>query len=307
METSDNGRQVRRKDTLFRNQKSVAGQAKACQEQEGRPPCFRHENGYCLHPPFCVLHNKRQCTSGTNYCFVYLGKEARVRQKGIEHDRANTKNEATLWRKSLMRKNLRRQKEIGPFFLPSSPPPKSVHCSARDEKVAHFQEAHSSCNVIQKRICDERNPNSLEFKDLSAEWTEHEEDQARHRALKLLNQRHKIKGPFADVHKTMFFEIQPRTDQNFEVQEVHCRQWCFFAHDWRNSVSPQETKTIQQTKNDLQIQTVSGIVRSTNETTVCIQEVGTHSHAKVAEDSLSVLSLGRVCDELVYYHDQGLS
>ena len=47
-----------------------------------------------------------------------------------------------------------------------------------------------------------------------------------------------------------------------------------------------------QSEGDLEIQTVSGIVRSTKEAKVYIQELGTHFYVKLVKDSLSELSLG---------------
>ena len=50
---------------------------------------------------------------------------------------------------------------------------------------------------------------------------------------------------------------------------------------------------------DSGIQTANGIVRSTQEDKVYIQEPGTYLHAKLVDDSPLGLSLGRLCDELV--------
>ena len=46
------------------------------------------------------------------------------------------------------------------------------------------------------------------------------------------------------------------------------------------------------------MQSASGAVRCTTEAKVYIQELGAHLHVKLVEDSLSVLSLGRPCDEM---------
>ena len=65
-----------------------------------------------------------------------------------------------------------------------------------------------------------------------------------------------------------------------------------------NVLSLSAGQTIRQTKNDLEIQTGNGIVRSTKEANAYIQDLDTHLYAKLVEDSPSLLSLGRVCDEL---------
>ena len=62
-----------------------------------------------------------------------------------------------------------------------------------------------------------------------------------------------------------------------------------------HSVSSQERKSVRQTNIHL---TASGIVRSTKEARVYIQELGTYSYVKFVEDSPSVLSLRRLCGEL---------
>ena len=53
-------------------------------------------------------------------------------------------------------------------------------------------------------------------------------------------------------------------------------------------------------KENLEIQTASGIVRSTKVARVYIQELGTFLHLKLVESSPQVLSLGLVCDEFGY-------
>ena len=53
-------------------------------------------------------------------------------------------------------------------------PQKSVHWSAYDVKVAYFQEAHPSRNVIQKRVWQDRNPNSPDMEGFGAHWTQYQ-------------------------------------------------------------------------------------------------------------------------------------
>ena len=66
---------------------------------------------------------------------------------------------------------------------------------------------------------------------------------------------------------------------------------------WVRSLPPQEKKTPRQTKTHLENPTANGIVRSTKEARVYIQEIGTHIDVKLVQQSLSGLSLGRLCDE----------
>ena len=51
-------------------------------------------------------------------------------------------------------------------------------------------------------------------------------------------------------------------------------------------------------KDNLKIIAASDIVRSTNEAKIYIEELGTFLCVKSVEDSPSVLSLGRLCDEV---------
>ena len=59
---------------------------------------------------------------------------------------------------------------------------------------------------------------------------------------------------------------------------------------------------LRWTKNRIEIQTASGIVRSTKEARVYIQELGTFLYVKFVEGSPSAMSLGRLCDGLEYSH-----
>ena len=65
--------------------------------------------------------------------------------------------------------------------------------------------------------------------------------------------------------------------------------------------SPQETFSTRQIQTCLEVQTANGVVQSTKEARVFyIQELGTHLYDKFVEVSHSVLSHGRLCDELEY-------
>ena len=76
-----------------------------------------------------------------------------------------------------------------------------------------------------------------------------------------------------------------RATHKVEGQDVHCRQWCFSACDGSKFL-------YFAAKSCLEIQTANGINRSTQERKVHIQEL--------VEESSSVLSLGRLYDELGY-------
>ena len=79
--------------------------------------------------------------------------------------------------------------------------------------------------------------------------------------------------------------IQAQTDRTVEGLGVHCRQWCFLAHDGGSGKENHSTNPKLP-----EVQTANGIVRSTKEAGVYIQELRTHLYVKLVEDSPSVLS-----------------
>ena len=147
---------------------------------------------------------------------------------------------------------------------------KVVHGSAHDMTVVHFQKAHPSRTVIQQRVWHERNPNSPDFKDLSAERTEYQVYQAPRKSVQT-PQRVPLDKKLPRTCTTTFFAvcsyILAQTD----------RRWCFLAHD---ALSPQEKKIIRQTTHDLEIPTANGIVRSTIEAWDHVQELGNPEEAQ---------------------------
>ena len=108
-------------------------------------------------PPFCVFHNRGQCRSGTNCPFVHRSKDDqsssptrqpksnKIKESNrIAKDKAGGNSlQVPRMEKIHAEGNLKRHEATGP--------PKSVHWSAHDMKVAHIQEAHPSRNVTQKR------------------------------------------------------------------------------------------------------------------------------------------------------------
>ena len=75
------------------------------------------------------------------------------------------------------------------------------------------------------------------------------------------------------------------------IKSVFCRQWCFLAHDGRKfCLSARKGKHYENTKTTWRSKprVASSVPR---------QELGTRLCVKWVEDSPSVLSLGRLCDE----------
>ena len=79
--------------------------------------------------------------------------------------------------------------------------------------------------------------------------------------------------------------IPAQTDHKVEGQDVHahCRRWCLIAHDGESTLFAGNTKTIRQATHHVEIQTASGIVRSTKEGSVHIHEFPPTSHMKLVE------------------------
>ena len=65
-----------------------------------------------------------------------------------------------------------------------------------------------------------------------------------------------------------------------------------------NSLNAQERTHVRKTIDDLKFQSANGIVHSTKEGKVHIQELGTYLYVKVVEDSPPAMSWERFCDEL---------
>ena len=96
---------------------------------------------------------------------------------------------------------------------------------------------NTSRDEMQRRVWYERLLTSPDFDELSKDWTEYQEESARHNAWK----RHKeLRG-----HKDFFKCFPPtneevnasaaKTDHKVERLGVRCRQWCFSAFDERKS------------------------------------------------------------------------
>ena len=66
-------------------------------------------------------------------------------------------------------------------------------------KVAHFHESRPSLNVIQQRVLHENNSTPW-TEDLCTDWTEYQEDQARHKAWKELPNRSLSQKTGASLH-----------------------------------------------------------------------------------------------------------
>ena len=119
-------------------------------------------------------------------------------------------------------------------------PKRRPKVSPRHE-AAYFQNAHPSRNATQKRTWHGRNQNIIDLKELSDDWTQCQEEQARHKAWKLHNELDKIKGAFcrsAQYKILQRFLSDGRSEQKFEGQDVHCcPQWYFLAQEGRSSLS----------------------------------------------------------------------
>ena len=130
----------------------------------------------------------------------------------------------------------------------------SVH-----EKVAYVQTAHPRRNVAQQRVLRERNHNSPDLTDLSIDWTGYQEDQARHNAWELHTDLNKITGSYADLYETNFFKGCSPFKKNTHPRPNRSqsrRTGCIFVDSGvslhmlgESSFSPQEKKTVRQTKN----------------------------------------------------------
>ena len=145
---------------------------------------------------------------------------------------------------------------------------------------------------------------------LNKGWTEYQEERVRHKPCKLHNEVCKIKEAHKVVRGTNFFKIYSRTeeeattsaaktDHGVERPDVLSRQWCFSAYDGRKIFQCEGEKHSMKNK-----KTTRKFIPRTlcavppKEEKVYIQDLGTYLYVKLVEDYFSVLSLGRLCDEL---------
>ena len=166
-------------------------------------------------------------------------------------------------------------------------------------RVAYFQEAHPSRNVIQKRAWQDRNPNFLELKCVSADGTVFQEKQTRHTKSSTKSMGSNTRAQIVlrrQVSDRRNDDIQAQAYHVVEEQDVFCRQRCFFAHDGRKlslSFLPQEKKNPYDRPQTTWSSKPGAESRSTQEARVHMQDLGTHLYVKLEEDSPSVLYLGR--------------
>ena len=176
---------------------------------------------------------------------------------------------------------------------------KSVHWLADDLTVADFQNAHPCRKVMQNAWAARKESKEQRLGRVSrTSGTTHK----RGHCTKSL---YKNQGAHADVHTTNFFKGYSPIDESSTSKPksiIKSKERMYIVdrgaslHVMGASCAPQETaKPYEQTNNDFEVQTASGIVRSAQEARVYIQEFGTHFYVKLVEDSLSALYLGRLC------------
>ena len=143
-EISTSGLQVREKRQQTPNLATT--QAKARQEKKVN-----------LRSSFFI--EEGPCRSGTNFPFAHLSKDdqSMSSKRQPKSDKIKETREGGLVADSpdaeMNVRNLLRHEAAGL--------PRTVHWSAHEMKVACFQEAHPSRNVVQQRKWNERNPQAL--------------------------------------------------------------------------------------------------------------------------------------------------
>ena len=181
-----------------------------------------------------------------------------------------------------------RKKAIGP--------PRSAH----DVKVVHCQNSLPSRNVVEKRVWPDRNPNSLDLKDASADWTEYQEDQARPKAWELHKELDKIKGAVADVHKTKFFKSNSPVEEantSKPTPIMKSKDRMYLVDSGASLYMMEEVLSPQEKTHDRSKPRVAPSVPQMRRVFISrisalfVREVG-------GSIRLSVLSLERLCDEL---------
>ena len=168
-------------------------------------------------------------------------------------------------RQSMVRKTLSAQKQLDP---------KSQSISQfRTRRLLPIITSHTT-------VWHDGIPNSSDWKDIIADWTKVQRTSGTTQSVGTPHGacftrhsiKHLLKGhcPVEEVE-----HIQAQTGFDVEGQDVFCRQQCFLAHDGESFFS-KARKAIRQAKNQLEIHTAFGFVRSRNEARVYIQELSSY-------------------------------
>ena len=160
-----------------------------------------------------------------------------------------------------------------------------------------FKRRFPVVSLTQQRKWHEKNPNSPHLKDYSADWTEDQEDQARHKAWKTPPWALQDRKKFTQFSKgySPIEEANTCPKPNMKSKEEYIVDSGASLH----MTGEQKGKNLRQTKNYLETQIASGIIRSTEDAEACIQPGSRHTLSReVVEDSLLVLWSRRLCDVL---------
>ena len=154
-----------------------------------------------------------------------------------------------------------------------------------------------------------RNPNSPDVKDWRKDCTNHPEFLARRTAWTLHKELYKIAGAHADVRRRKFFQghtpVEEANTSKYKPIVESKDRLCnvdggAYLHLMAGKVSLSTQKRKTHTTQRKIPQTAKGIVPSTKKARGYKEEFGTRFYVKVVQDSPSVLSLGRLCDELAF-------
>ena len=278
------------------NQKSVTGEAQARQENKVDLLVSVTGKGTCL-------KNTRIATAG-----IPIGKDmtgrrvrhAKVRENGFELDREK-QSRRIFSAGSPCGEHLCKRKSSAPEgnrTRKRSPMVSSRHECHLKQKCAPLPVATSH----KGRQWHETDPNPSNLKDLSKGWTWYLPDQARHKSVETPHRAPQSEGLLQTCTKqtpssaTLQSKkrIHPNPKPVVKSKERRYFVDSVFLHMMGEVFSTQEKKNLRQTKNCFEIQTASGIVRSTKEARAHIQELGTHLYVVLVENSPSIVSLGRL-------------
>ena len=195
--------------------------------REDRRSLFQLKEVQCLNDKLCVhwhtplgVFNKKYKCRASNICSFVL-KDDRSPSPEREQKKRRSKTQTQVpskrkWEESLCAKprflqkwkNSQRRSEASPGKPRTKyqeTPRKEGGSFPRVTKVASFQEAQGARNVTQKVKKNEKYRNPSELEDLSKDWTDSQEELARHTTWKLHKELYKIKGGYQYV-KCKFFK-----------------------------------------------------------------------------------------------------
>ena len=182
-----------------------------------------------------------------------------------------------------------------------------MRCVGLNEDVvrhASIRDQNPSLGMICPGDPHQRNPNAPNFEDRSQEETQWQERCAREAAWKLAKNIVKIK----EKNKTAFFSPSknrclPASTLKPEEREFVVDSRASMHMISKKDLNSAELETLMTSRSPTIVITANGEVQTHEEAIVCVKELDIFLTIKVFDNTLAVLSLGKLCDENGYSYE----